>query len=66
MRVKTLDTFFDKKENVIRKVGDEFECSQDRFEEINKTAKDVYNSIFVEALEVKKKAAKSASKKVNE
>lgn len=37
MRVKTLRTFMDLKENKERKAGDTFKVSQERFKELNST-----------------------------
>lgn len=34
MKARVLISFFDKQENVDREVGEEFECTEDRFKEI--------------------------------
>lgn len=47
MKVKTLYRFRDAKEGVIREVGDTFEVTQERFDEIQAVAKE-YGTDFVE------------------
>lgn len=55
MKVKVLKEFFDKQENTMRRVGDEFEVIDARFKEID--------AILPQFLEVKKEAkAKSQTK----
>lgn len=56
MKVKTVIRFRDKKENVIREVGEEFTVSQTRFKEILKVGP------FIEAVTEEKKTAKKAEK----
>jgi hypothetical protein len=48
MKVKVLKEFFDKQENTMRRVGDEFEVTDARFKEID--------AILPQFLEVKKEA----------
>lgn len=47
MKVKTLYRFRDAKEDVIREVGDTFEVTQERFDEIQAVAKE-YGTDFIE------------------
>ena len=56
MLVKTNRNFYDLKDDTYRKVGDEFEVSKARFDELNELV-----AGFVE--EIKKAPAKAAAKK---
>ena len=55
MRVKTLVKFRDLKEKKLREVGEEFEVTKKRFEEINSTK---YGKLVEEVEEEKKKKKK--------
>lgn len=48
MRVKVLKRFFDKKEQVVREVGDEFITNKNRFAEIVKTLKKYDDTNWIE------------------
>lgn len=52
MKAKTLKKFKDRKEGIVRKVGETFEVSKERFEEINATKN---GKLVVEVKETKKK-----------
>ncbi|CAK7084219.1 hypothetical protein [Tissierella sp.] len=58
MKVRTLIRFSDLKEKVIREVGDEFEATAKRVEEINSTR----GGTLVEVIEEKPKKKKSSNK----
>lgn len=51
MKAKTLKKFKDRKEGIVRKVGDQFEITKERFQEINGTK----NGVLVEEIKPKKK-----------
>lgn len=58
MLVRTLIRFSDLKANQIREVGEEFEVTKKRYEEINSTS----FGILVEVIEEKPKKKKSSNK----
>lgn len=45
MKIKVLKEFKDLAENKLRKVGDEFEVTKERFEEIDTTLREKYKDI---------------------
>lgn len=61
MKIKVLKEFKDLAENKLRKVGDEFEVTKERFEEIDTTLREKYKDIkWVEEV---KKTPKPTNKK---
>lgn len=61
MKVKVIRKFIDKETKVLRKVGDVFTCSKDRFAEITKAG-----NYVVEVEEKPAKAKKAAETETNE
>lgn len=57
MKVRVLIKFNDLKENIIRKIGDEFIVSESRYEEIKKAGR------FVEEVEEKKETPNKKTSK---
>ncbi|MCR1955483.1 hypothetical protein NSA24_11825 [Clostridioides mangenotii] len=51
MKAKVLVKFRDKKAKVIREIGNEFEVSEKRFTDINKTAMKLGYETFIEEIE---------------
>lgn len=51
MKAKTLKKFKDRKEGTVRKIGDQFEITKERFQEINGTK----HGVLVEEIKPKKK-----------
>lgn len=58
MKVKALRSFYDKKDKVSRSVGEEFECSAERYKQIKDALPE-----WVEALEESSPAKKTSKRK---
>lgn len=66
MKAKVIEKFYDLKEETLRHVGDEFELTEKRFDEINATAKKVYGAKFIESVEETKPSKKRSKKAVED
>lgn len=63
MKIKVLKEFKDLAENKLRKVGDEFEVTKERFEEIDTTLREKYKDIkWVEEVKETPKPTKKKTK----
>lgn len=63
MKIKVLKEFKDLAENKLRKVGDEFEVTKERFEEIDTKLREKYKDVkWVEEVKETPKPAKKKTK----